>query len=119
MAVWRTAMLLSVRRASPANPVWCCRLIVYRMLSAPSQRLVYGAQTRLAARVKLFDVWLPRIRRSPFKDLFTLSRATGAETLRCSNGSTLALLSTDESAGHGETVDLGILDECWSLDAAC
>ena len=27
-------------------------LIVYRMLSAPSQRLVYGAQTRLAARVR-------------------------------------------------------------------
>ena len=93
-------------------------LIIFRMLSAPSQRLVYGAQTRLAARTKLFDTWFPRIRRSPFKDLFTLSRATGAETLRCSNGSTLALLSTEESAGHGETVDLAILDECWSLDSS-
>jgi phage terminase large subunit-like protein len=93
-------------------------LIVFRMLSAPGQRVVYGAQTRLAARTKLFDTWWPRVRRSALGGMFTLSRATGAEALRCSNGSSLSLMSTDESAGHGETVDLGVLDECWALDAA-
>jgi len=93
-------------------------LIIFRMLSAPGQRVVYSAQTRLAARTKLFDTWWPRVRRSAFRDMFSLSRATGAETLRCANGSTLSLLSTEESAGHGETVDLGVLDECWSLDSA-
>lgn len=92
-------------------------LIVWRMLSAP-QRCVYSAQTRLAARTRLFETWWPKIRRSPLRDMFTLSRATGAETLRCVNGSTLSLLSTEEAAGHGETVDLAVLDECWALIAA-
>ena len=93
-------------------------LIVYRMLSAPNQRIVYSAQTRLAARTKLFDSWFPTVRRSKLGDMFALSRATGAESLRCSNGSTMALLSTEESGGHGETVDLGIADEEWALDAS-
>ena len=93
-------------------------LVLYRMLAAPGQWCVYGAQTRLAARVRLFDVWYPKIRRSPLRDMFTLSRATGAEALRCSNGSQLGLLSTEEAAGHGETLDLAVLDECWALDAA-
>jgi phage terminase large subunit-like protein len=93
-------------------------VVLHRMLSAPAQRVVYGAQTRLAARVRLFDTWWPRIRRSPLRELFSLTRATGAESLRSSNGSVMSLLSTDEAAGHGETLDLGVLDECWSLDAS-
>jgi phage terminase large subunit-like protein len=93
-------------------------VVIYRMLSAAEQTVCYGAQSRLAARVRLFDVWWPRLRRSPLGELFTLSRATGAETLRCRNGSRLTLLSTEEAAGHGDVVDLGVLDECWALDAA-
>lgn len=93
-------------------------LIVYRMLSAPDQWVVYGAQTRLAARRKLFDIWWPRVRRSALGSMFTLDRATGAEALRCRNGSIMSLLSTDEGAAHGETLDLAVLDECWALDAS-
>jgi hypothetical protein len=61
------------------------------MLAALRQRVVYGAQTRLAARTKLLEIWYPRIRRSPLGDLFSLTRATGAETLRCANGSAMSL----------------------------
>jgi hypothetical protein len=93
-------------------------LVVYRKLSTPRQRLVYGAQTRLAARTKLFDVWWPRIRRSPLAGTFKLSRATGAETLRCANGSAMSLLSTDEGAAHGEPSTAPCSIECWALDAA-
>jgi phage terminase large subunit-like protein len=92
-------------------------VIAHRMLSAPRQRDTYTAQTRLAARGKLFDTWWPRIGRSALRDLFEITRATGAEALRCSNGSILSILSTDEAAGHGETLDLAVLDECWALDA--
>src|SRR6266545_4403408 len=35
-------------------------LVVHRMLSAPDQWIVYAAQTRLAARRRLFDRWWPR-----------------------------------------------------------
>jgi hypothetical protein len=87
------------------------------MLSA-RQTVVYGVQTRLAARRKLFDTWWPKLRRSQLGELFSLDRATGAEALRCANGSIMSLLSTDEGAAHGETLDLAILDECWSLEAS-
>jgi phage terminase large subunit-like protein len=93
-------------------------LIVARMLGAPGQVVLYGAQTRLAARTKLFDRWWPRLRRSPLRDMFTLTRATGAESLRAGNGSVMYLLSADEGASHGETLDCAILDECWRLDAS-
>jgi phage terminase large subunit-like protein len=93
-------------------------LIVYRMLATPGQTIVYAGQTRLAARRKLFDVWWPKLRRSRLSELFTLDRATGAEALRCANGSIMTLLSTDEGAGHGETLDLAVLDECWKLEAS-
>jgi phage terminase large subunit-like protein len=93
-------------------------LIAYRMLATPGQTVVYAGQTRLAARRKLFDVWWPKLRRSRLRELFTLDRATGAEALRCANGSSMTLLSTDEGAGHGETLDLAVLDECWKLEAS-
>jgi phage terminase large subunit-like protein len=93
-------------------------IMLHRMLSSPGQWVVYGAQSRLAARRRMISVWWPRIRRSPLGGLFELSKGTGAEALTASNGSMLTLLSTDEAAAHGDVVDLGILDECWSLDAA-
>jgi phage terminase large subunit-like protein len=93
-------------------------LVVWRLLSGPDLRVVYGAQSRLAARTMLFDVWWPRIRRSALGPMFTLSRATGAEALRCQNGSVMSLLSTEPAAGHGLSTSLCVLDECWTLDAA-
>jgi phage terminase large subunit-like protein len=92
-------------------------LIIHRMLAAPGQWLVYGAQSRLAARRRLLKVWWPRLRGSPLGGLFTVARGTGSESLEAANGSLLTLLSIDESAAHGDVVDLGILDECWALDA--
>jgi phage terminase large subunit-like protein len=114
---YRDVLVATPRQSGKSSLVLA--LIVYRMLATPDQRIVYGAQTRLAARTKLFDVWWPRIRRArPFGEMFSITRATGAESLRCSNGSVMSLLSGDESAAHGETLDLAVLDECWALDAA-
>ena len=93
-------------------------VLVHRMLAAPRQVCAYGAQTRLAARGKLFDTLWPMIQRSPVADLFTLTRATGFESVRCSNGSRMILLSAEESAGHGETLDLVVLDECWAMTSS-
>jgi hypothetical protein len=92
-------------------------LIVNRMLAAPDQWCVYGAQSRLAGRRRLLKVWWPRLKRSRLGGLFEISRGTGSESLEARNGSLLTLLSIDEAAAHGDVVDLGILDECWSLDA--
>jgi phage terminase large subunit-like protein len=91
-------------------------VLVHRMLSADGQRLSYSAQTRLAARARLLDVWWPRIARSPLGGRFAVTRGMGSESLRNVNGSILTILSTDEAAGHGDVLDLAILDECWALD---
>lgn len=92
-------------------------LLVWRMLADPGQHCVFAAQSRLAARNKLFDDWWPILRRSALGPMFELTKATGNEALRCSNGSLLRILSTEESSGHGESLDLVLLDECWSLEA--
>jgi phage terminase large subunit-like protein len=92
-------------------------VIIDRMLAQPDQFVLFGAQSRMTARGKLLDGWWPMIARSELADRFTIARGAGFEALRCDNGSLLRLLSTEESSGHGESVDLVVIDECWSLDA--
>lgn len=93
-------------------------LAVHRMLAADGQVVAYGAQNRLAARGKLFDVLWPAVQRSEVGKLFRLVRNNGQESLRAANGSRLILLSSEEAAGHGETIDLVVLDECWAMTQA-
>ena len=92
-------------------------VILERMLSVPDSFILFGAQSRSSARGKLLDGWWPMIAQSPLADRFTISRGAGFEALRCDNGSLLRLLSTEESSGHGESADLVVVDECWSLDS--
>jgi hypothetical protein len=70
------------------------------------------------ARRKLLKVWWPLIARSPLRDMFSVSKGTGSESLECSNGSVLLLLSGDEASGHGDSIDTAFLDEAWSLTEA-
>jgi len=91
---------------------------VRRMLAAPNRWLTYTSASRLAARRKLLKVWWPLIQASPLRDRFRVSKGTGSESLDCSNGSTLLLLSGDEASGHGDSIDTSFLDEAWSLTEA-
>jgi phage terminase large subunit-like protein len=90
-------------------------LVLWRLLKRDDQTVLLGAQTRMAARSRLIDGWWPLLERSPFGEDLSLSRGAGFEALRVANGSILRLLSTEESSGHGESVDLVVVDECWSL----
>ena len=105
-------VLVSVPRQSGKSSL-AFSLIVWRMLSAPGQKVLYSAQTRSAAREKLLYGWWPRLAGSPLAGRFTLYRGFGAEMVTADNGSVLQLLSATESAGHGETTDLVIVDEAW------
>ena len=75
--------------------------------------MLYAAQNRVAARRKLLHTWWPRLTRSPLADRFSLFRGFGNESLTADTGSRLELLSATESAGHGETTSLVIVDEAW------
>jgi phage terminase large subunit-like protein len=92
---------------------------LHRMLASPGSWVTYTTASRLAGRRKLLRTWWPLIASSPLRDRFRPTKGTGSESLECSNGSTLLLLSGDEASGHGDSIDLGIVDEAWSLtDAA-
>jgi phage terminase large subunit-like protein len=105
-------VLVSVPRQSGKSSI-SLALIVWRLLSAPDQLVLYAAQSRIAARRKLLHTWWPRLARSPLAGQFTLFRGFGNEALLCDNGSRLELLSATESAGHGESTDLVVVDEAW------
>jgi phage terminase large subunit-like protein len=104
--------LVSVPRQSGKSSL-ALSLIIWRLLADPDQLVLYSAQSRVAARRKLLHTWWPRLRRSPLAGRFKLFRGFGNEALLCDNGSRLELLSATESAGHGETTDLVVVDEAW------
>jgi phage terminase large subunit-like protein len=105
-------VVVSVPRQSGKSTLLLA-LIVWRMTWFPGSRILYGAQTRAAARQKLLSSWWPRLARSPLGEDMTLYRQFGSESITYANGSVLQLLSAAESAGHGETTDLVLMDECW------
>lgn len=91
---------------------------LHRMLASPGSWVTYTTASRLAGRRKLLRIWAPMIARSPLRDMFRPTKGTGSESLECSNGSTLLLLSGDEASGHGDSIDLAFCDEAWSLTEA-
>jgi phage terminase large subunit-like protein len=105
-------VIVSVPRQSGKSTL-ALSLIVERMMSNPNSRILYSAQTRSAAREMMLSSWWPRLLGSPLAEQFKLFRGFGAETISHENGSQLQLLSATESAGHGETTDLVIVDEAW------
>lgn len=88
-------------------------LIMHVMESRPGSVILYGAQTRVAARRKMLLSWWPLLRRSPMAADLTLFRGFGNESITHANGSVLELMSAAESAGHGDTCDLAVVDEAW------
>jgi phage terminase large subunit-like protein len=105
-------VVVSVPRQSGKSTLTLA-LIWWQMTRYPGSRILYGAQTRVAARQKMLETWWPRLLASPLAGQVKLFRGFGNETITHANGSVLGLLSSGESAGHGETTDLVIVDEAW------
>lgn len=85
---------------------------VWRALFRPRQRIIYGAQTGVAAREKWEDEHLPMLEAArPLKGRWRARKANGREAILYRNGSIHGLLSNTEKAGHGKTLDTAFLDE--------
>jgi len=93
-------------------------LILLRALGAPAQNIRYTAQTGSDARKKWMDDWLPALDASPFARFYRVRLTNGHEALRFTNGSLQGLVATTQKAGHGGTLDLGILDEAFAYPDA-
>ena len=91
-------------------------LMMSRALRRPGTQIAYTAQTRLDARHRLLDVWWPIIERSKLKGMVKARKGSGSEALVFKNGSMLGLVSGTQTSGHGDAVDLGVIDEAWAQE---
>jgi phage terminase large subunit-like protein len=105
-------VLVSVPRQSGKSSL-ALALLVSVMLETPGASLLYGAQSRQAARERLLNSWWPRLSTSPLKERARLFRGFGNESLSI-DGSSLQLLSSSPTSGHGETVTACVVDEAWA-----
>ena len=85
------------------------------LLWPTAQRCAYTAQTGWDARRKLVDDQAPLLMGSPLKiAVDRVLRAAGNEAIVFKNGSRVDVLASTEAAGHGRTVDLGVIDEAFA-----
>lgn len=82
----------------------------------PPQRIMYTAQRAEDARQKWRDVHVPRIQESPLRtELRSVRLRLAAEQMLWKNGSIWVPGSTTgKSAGTGDQLDLGVIDEAWA-----
>lgn len=84
------------------------------LLRGKVQKVAYTAQTGSDARKKLLDDQWPEIEQSPLKaGVRRVHRAQGNEAVIFKSGSRIDVLASSVSAGHGKTLDLGVIDEAF------
>src|SRR5262249_38990765 len=86
----------------------------HRCVTWAGQVVTYTAQTRLKAREKWEDDHLKTLEASPFASLFRARKTSGMEAILWSNGSKYGIEATTEKAGHGDTLDLGFIDDVFA-----
>jgi phage terminase large subunit-like protein len=91
-------------------------MMIARALRRPGTQISYTAQTRLDARHRLLDVWWPVIERSKLRRFIDVRRGSGSEAYLFRNGSMLGLVSGTQTSGHGDNLDLGVIDEAWAQE---
>ncbi len=119
---YREVIWTIARQCGKTVSLFC--LLLWRCLRWPGQVVSYGAQTGMDARAMLADTWWPRLSHSELGDLCTFRRQSGHEAILFENGSRLGLIASTEKSGHGSTLDMAVLDECWAhpdhrLEQAC
>jgi phage terminase large subunit-like protein len=115
-------VILTVPRQSGKTTLMLA-LFLHRMLGMGSPQVAaYGAQNGLDARMRLQREWhgvgdKPSgiLQRSEvLRKTYTPSWATGAEALLFHNGSRLQVVAGTEKSGHGQTLDLAMVDEAFA-----
>jgi phage terminase large subunit-like protein len=91
-------------------------MMIARALRRPGTQISYTAQTRLDARHRMLDVWWPRIEASRLAPFIGIRKGSGSEALTFRNGSLLGLVSNTQTSGHGDNLDLGVIDEAWAQE---
>jgi hypothetical protein len=92
---------------------WSLVKVIHRsLMMGESQATVYTMQTGSDAARRLVDEWVPAIEESPLAPaLMQVRRSMGSELVRLRTRSTIEILRSGKSAGHGRTLDEAHVDE--------
>lgn len=107
---------LTVPRQSGKTTLLLAAMVHRAVGFGERQRILYTAQTRGAARTKWEDEHVAALESSTFRKLFTVRRQLGQEAIRWKNGSKHGISSNTEKAAHGETLDMGVIDEAFAQE---
>jgi hypothetical protein len=110
--VYRRVVLTVPRQSGKTTEL--LSVMVHRAQAWQRQRITYTAQTRLKARKKWDEEHVPVLEASRFRPLFRVTRQIGQEGIRWRNGSIHSLDAPSEEASHGDTLDLGVIDEAFA-----
>lgn len=110
--------VITVPRQSGKTTFILAKLVHRALGFGDRQRMLYTAQTRGAARLKWEDEHVAALERSRYRPMFTVRKQLGQEAIRWKNGSRHGITSNTEKAGHGETLDEGVIDEAFAQEDA-
>jgi hypothetical protein len=80
----------------------------------PDQRVLYAAQDRNNSRAK-WEEQGELLGRTALRKAMVMKRGTGMERMLFpATGSSIRITASGESSGHGQTLDLGIIDEAFA-----
>ena len=112
--LWYRQVVITVPRQS-GKTTEALAVMVRRALGHKlPQVITYTAQSRIKAREKWEDEHIPILDRSPLKGFYRVRKTTGNEAILWRNGSRHGIEATTEKAGHGPTLDLGVIDEAFA-----
>lgn len=107
-------VVLTVPRQSGKTTLLLSVMIHRALGFMQRQRIIYAAQNRIEARKKWEDDHVAQLELSSFDSLFRVRKSSGAEAIIWANGSTHGITANTEKAGHGEVLDLGVVDEAFA-----
>lgn len=118
---WYREAVVTVPRQS-GKTTETLAVMVRRALGHPiPQVITYTAQSRIKAREKWEDEHLLILRNSRFGppigeggSMYRVRKTTGNEAVLWRNGSRHGIEASTEKAGHGPTIDLGVIDEAFA-----
>lgn len=107
-------VVLTVPRQSGKSTLMLA-LFMWRGIGlGPGQVMAFTAQNGLDARMRLRREWHETLKRTALATAYEPSWTTGAEALLFKNGSRLQVVAGTEKSGHGQTLDLAVVDEAFA-----
>ena len=105
---------LTVPRQSGKTTLLLAVMIHRALLMGDPQTIVYAAQSGVAARQKFIDDYMRVIQRSALGSAMRPRLTSGHEAMFWDTGSRMTIAANTEKSGHGQVVDLAVIDEAFA-----